>query len=205
MIQSIKNTEIEENYWTNRYKEQLTGWDLGAPSEPLKTYIDQLTNKDLSILIPGAGNAYEAEYLVSQGFKNVFVMDISAAPLSNFKKRNPTFPDSQLIEANFFEHIGQYDLILEQTFFCSFLPTKANRTLYGKTMAKLLKPQGKLVGVWFDIPLIKGNTEKRPFGGTKDEYLTYLSPYFQVRTFEKCYNSIKPRSGQELFGVFVKK
>jgi methyl halide transferase len=203
-MQSIKNTEIEENYWTNRYKEQLTGWDIGAPSEPLKAYIDQLSNKDLNILIPGAGNAYEAEYLFNQGFKNVFVMDISAAPLSNFKKRNPTFPDTQLIEANFFEHIGQYDLILEQTFFCSFLPTKANRTLYGKTMAKLLKPQGKLVGVWFEIPLIK-NTDKRPFGGTKEEYLTYLLPCFQVTTFEKCYNSIKPRAGQELFGIFVKK
>jgi methyl halide transferase len=203
MKESIKNTEIEENYWTTRYKEQLTGWDIGAPSEPLKTYIDQLDNKDLRILIPGAGNAYEAEYLVSQGFKNVYVMDISAAPLSNFKKRNPTFPDNHLIEANFFEHIGQYDLILEQTFFCSFLPTKANRKLYGKTMAKLLKPQGKLVGVWFEIPLIK-NTDKRPFGGTKEEYEAYLVPYFQVKTFEKCHNSIKPRAGQELFGIFVK-
>ncbi len=204
MIQSIKNTEQEENYWTTRYTEQLTGWDIGAPSEPLKTYIDQLDNKDLSILVPGAGNAHEAEYLFHQGFKNVFVMDISPIPLSNFKERNPTFPDNQLIEANFFEHIDQYDLILEQTFFCSFLPTKANRKLYGKTMAKLLKPQGKLVGVWFDIPLIK-NTDKRPFGGTKEEYLTYLSPFFQLKTFEKCYNSIKPRAGQELFGICIKK
>jgi methyl halide transferase len=204
MKESIKNTEQEQSYWTNRYKEQLTGWDIGAASEPLKTYIDQLTNKDLSILIPGAGNAYEAEYFFNQGFKNVFVMDISALPLRNFKERNPTFPDNHLIEANFFEHIGQYDLILEQTFFCSFLPTKTNRKLYGKTMAKLLKPNGKLVGVWFEIPLIK-NTDKRPFGGAKEEYLTYLVPYFQVTTFEKCYNSIKPRAGQELFGVFLKK
>ena len=149
-------------------------------------------------------NAYEAEYLFNQGFNNVFVMDISALPLRNFKERNPTFPDNQLIEANFFDHIGQYDLILEQTFFCSFLPTKVNRKLYGKTMAKLLKPQGKLVGVWFEIPLIK-NTDKRPFGGTKEEYLTYLLPYFQVHTFEKCFNSIKPRAEQELFGVFVKR
>jgi methyl halide transferase len=204
-MQSIKNTEIEENYWTTRYQIQSTGWDLGSPSEPLKTYIDQLDNKDLSILIPGAGNAYEAEYLYNQGFKNVFVMDISALPLRNFKERNPSFSDNQLIEANFFEHIGQYDLILEQTFFCSFVPTKANRTLYAKTMAKLLKPQGKLVGLWFEVPLIKGNKDKRPFGGTKEEYEGYLSPYFQIKAFERCYNSIKPRAGQELFGVFVKK
>jgi methyl halide transferase len=52
-----------ENYWTNRYETASTGWDLGEPSMPLKTYIDQLENTAIKILIPGAGNAYEAEYL----------------------------------------------------------------------------------------------------------------------------------------------
>jgi methyl halide transferase len=205
MMESIKNTEREEAYWSERYKKQNTGWDIGYPSEPIKTYIDQLKNKDLSVLIPGAGNAYEAEYLFQQGFKNVFVMDISALPLQNFKERIPTFPENQLIECNFFEHIGQYDLIFEQTFFCSFEPTKENRRIYGQKMAQLLKPNGKLVGLWFDIPLIDGNVDKRPFGGTKTEYLGYLSPYFDIKTFETSYNSIKPRAGQELFGIFEKK
>ncbi len=204
MIESIKNTEKEESYWTNRYKEQLVGWDLGAPSEPLKAYLDQLTDKNLRILIPGAGNAYEAEYLFEQGFENVFVMDISALPLQNFKARMPLFPENHLIEANFFEHTWQYDLILEQTFFCSFEPTQKNREIYAEKMAQLLKPKGKLVGVWFDIPLIE-NTIKRPFGGTKKEYLGYLSPFFEVKIFEPCHNSIKSRVGQELFGIFVKK
>jgi methyl halide transferase len=196
------NTQHEKNYWSSRYQEKLTGWDLGDPSRPLKEYIDQLTNKDLRILIPGAGNAYEAEYLWNIGFKNVFVMDISKIPLENFKKRIPIFPDNQLIEGSFFEHKGKYDLILEQTFFCSFEPHPENRELYAKTMASLLKPNGKLVGVWFDIPLIPNEFTKRPFGGDKELYLSYLSPYFNVKLFEKCYNSIAPRAGQELFGVF---
>jgi methyl halide transferase len=194
-----------ENYWTNRYKDQSTGWDLGEPSMPLKIYIDQLENKEISILIPGAGNAYEAEYLIELGFKNVFVMDISKIPLDNFRERNPDFPDDQLLETDFFEHDGKYDLIIEQTFFCSFEPTQESRKLYGQKMAELLNPNGKLVGLWFDIPLIEGNFEKRPFGGNKTEYLTYLEPFFEVKTFEKCYNSIKPRENQELFGVFLKK
>jgi methylmalonyl-CoA epimerase len=200
---SAKNTEREEAYWSERYETQNTGWNIGAPSMPLKTYIDQLENKDIHILMPGAGNAYEAEYLFKQGFKNVFVMDISAIPLLNFKERVPEFPDNQLIEANFFEHTGLYDLILEQTFFCSFEPTPENRKAYGAHTAELLKPKGKLVGLWFNFPLT-GDMVKRPFGGSRDEYLTYLSPYFEVKTFEACYNSIKPRAGQELFGIFVK-
>jgi methyl halide transferase len=194
-----------ENYWTNRYKIESTGWDLGVPSLPLKTYIDQLTDKSTRILIPGAGNAYEAEYLYELGFKNVFVMDISKIPLDNFKKRNPDFLANQLIETDFFEHQGSYDLILEQTFFCSFEPTQENRKKYGQKMAELLNPNGKLVGLWFDIPLVKNNFDKRPFGGNKTEYLTYLEPFFDCKTFKTCYNSIKPRENQELFGIFIKK
>jgi methyl halide transferase len=197
--------DLIENYWTNRYKDQNTGWDIGYPSAPIKAYIDQLTDKNIRILIPGAGNAYEAEYLFAQGFTNVFVMDISPIPLKNFMDRNPNFPEEQLVEANFFEHKGAYDLILEQTFFCSFEPTKENRKMYGIKMAELLTPNGKLVGLWFDIPLIEGNMEKRPFGGTKTEYLEYLMPHFDVKTFETCYNSIQPRASQELFGIFVNK
>jgi methyl halide transferase len=199
------NTQQEENYWTNRYKDQTTGWNIGYPSTALKEYIDQLKDKNIRILIPGAGNAYEAEYLIAKDFTNVFIMDISTIPLQSFKERNPYFPKKQIIKANFFEHDGKYDLIIEQTFFCSFEPTKDNRELYTKKMSEFLNPNGKLVGVWFDIPLIEGNMDKRPFGGSKEEYLEYLNPYFEVKIFETCYNSIAPRAGQELFGIFIKK
>lgn len=192
----------EEAYWTQRYQEDRTGWDIGYPSTPLKTYIDQLEDKSISILIPGAGNAYEAEYLWKKGFHNVFIMDISPVPIQQFEKRNPDFPKQQLLLEDFFQHNTEYDLIFEQTFFCSFIPTSENRNAYAKHMAKLLKPSGKLVGVWFDIPLT-GGMEKRPFGGDKELYLSYLNPHFTTITFERCYNSIPPRIGNELFGIFI--
>ncbi|MEM1120798.1 MAG: methyltransferase domain-containing protein [Bacteroidota bacterium] len=201
-MQDLKYTLQQKAFWTKRYEANQTGWDIGYPSTPLKAYIDQLSNKDLKILIPGAGNAYEAEYLFQQGFKNTYVLDISEYPLRALKQRVPAFPINQLLLGNFFEHVGKYDLILEQTFFCSFEPTIENRQLYAQKMADLLVEGGKLVGVWFDIPLVK-DVSKRPFGGTKVEYLGYLSPYFQVQIFEPCYNSIKPRMGNELFGIFV--
>ena len=197
------NTNKEEAYWSARYKEKRTGWDIGYPATPLKHYIDQLNDKTLSILIPGAGNAYEAEYLWKSGFKNVFVMDISEFPLKEFQKRNPDFPKQQVLLEDFFQHQKQYDLIFEQTFFCSFIPSDANRNAYAKQMAHLLKPAGKLVGVWFDIPLT-GDLEKRPFGGDKASYLKHLTLYFEPLVFESCYNSIPQRMGNELFGIFRK-
>jgi thiopurine S-methyltransferase len=192
-----------KQYWSTRYQEAQTGWDIGYPSTPIKTYIDQLDDKNSHILIPGAGNAYEAEYLYQQGFSNVHILDISEIPLKEFKKRNPDFPEENLHNADFFEFKGAFDLIIEQTFFCSFVPTAENRSTYAKQMASLLKEGGKLVGLWFNFPLT-GDMEKRPFGGDKKEYTSYLSPYFNLKSFEPCYNSIPPRAGKELFGIFTK-
>jgi thiopurine S-methyltransferase len=161
--------QFDGDYWTNRYKNNEIGWDLGTVSNPLKEYFNQLTNKDISILIPGAGNAYEAEYLFDNGFKNITIIDISAEPLQNIKKRIPGFPESKLIFGDFFNHQHQYDLIIEQTFFCALRPSL--RQAYAKKMHQLLKNKGKLVGVLFNDEL---NSDKPPFGGNKEEYTSYI-------------------------------
>lgn len=190
-------------YWTSRYRTQNTGWDIGYPAPPLTEYADQLDQRDLDILIPGAGNAYEAEYLWRAGFRNTHVLDISAEPLRAFAQRVPDFPRAQLLNEDFFTHVGQYDLVLEQTFFCSFPPTPENRMAYAEKVHELLRPGGKLVGLWFDLPEI-GTPGQPPYGGSKAEYLSYLAPLFTVCTFDTAYNSIRPRRGNELFGIFEK-
>ncbi|MDA9774274.1 TPMT family class I SAM-dependent methyltransferase [Saprospiraceae bacterium] len=192
-----------EKYWKGRYDSEKTGWDIGYPSTPLKEYFDQLENKDISILIPGAGNAYEAAYLWNQGFKNVHIIDIVAEVIDSFLNNNPSFPKENAHHGDFFKHDSDYDLIIEQTFFCSFPPLKETRMLYAKKMASLLVPAGKLVGLWFNFPL-KDDMEKRPFGGAKEEYLSYFSPHFSLCSMEECYNSIEPRRGSELWGTFTK-
>ena len=194
----------DKQYWTKRYKDGLTGWDIGGVSTPLQTYFDQLTDKSLRILIPGAGNAYEAEYLWKKGFSNVSILDVSPIPLALFKKRNPDFNEEHLIEKDFFKHKGVYDLIIEQTFFCTIVPHTMNRVKYATKMASLLAPKGKLVGLWFDFPLT-GDLQKRPFGGSIKEYEKYLRPLFDICAFETCYNSIPERKNKELFGIFNKK
>jgi hypothetical protein len=61
--------DLTKQYWNNRYVTDDFSWDIGDVSLPLKTYIEQLNNKELKILIPGAGNAYEAEFLFRSGKK----------------------------------------------------------------------------------------------------------------------------------------
>lgn len=192
--------DLSPQYWNKRYQNNDFAWDIGSVSQPLKTYFEQLSDKELKILIPGAGNSYEAEYLFNLGFHNCYVLDFALEPLRNLKQRVPDFSNEQLIQEDFFKHKGQYDLIIEQTFFCAIDPSL--RTDYVQHMNALLKPNGKLVGLLFNDPL---NSDKPPFGGNKADYLKLFEPVFNIKTFEPCYNSIKPREGRELFVILDKK
>ena len=112
----------------------------------------------------------------------------------------PNIGDHYFIEDNFFNHTGQYDLIIEQTFFCALKPDL--RINYVKKMAELLKKEGKLVGVLFNTIFEK---EGPPFGGDIEEYQMLFDKYFSIHTLNSCYNSIIPRRDREVFINFEKK
>jgi thiopurine S-methyltransferase len=190
---------FDASFWSDKYKNNSTGWDVGHASTPLKTYIEQLGNKEISILIPGCGNSYEAELLHHLGFTNGFVLDIAKEPLENFSKRVPHFPKDHLLHTNFFNLEQQFDLILEQTFFCALHPSQ--RLQYVQKMHQLLYKKGRLAGLLFDFPLTE---EGPPFGGNKEEYVQIFSPYFTIKTMAPAYNSIESRRGRELFVIFEK-
>tara|TARA_B100001175_G_C19306834_1_gene540963 strand:+ start:179 stop:760 length:582 start_codon:yes stop_codon:yes gene_type:complete len=191
---------IKKDFWDTQYREGNTGWDIGRVSTPLKEYFDQLTDKSVSILIPGAGNGYEAEYLNKLGFTDVTVVDISPTVITQFKERIANFPGNKIIDTDFFELTGQFDLIIEQTFFCAIVPSL--RSEYAEKVAGLLKPTGKLVGLMFDAPL---NTDHPPYGGDCEEYRVYFNPFFDIEIMDSSYNSVESRIGKEVFVKMVKK
>jgi SAM-dependent methyltransferase len=192
--------ELDRQFWTQRYQNGTTQWDIGYPSTPIKEFIDQLANKEVTILMPGAGNAYEVEYLWKLGFKNVFVMDISPLPIENFKKRNPDFPKDQMLLGDFFKLDKEFDLVIEQTFFCAI--NRDLRKTYAKKMSEIIKPGGRLVGLLFASEF---EDEGPPFGGTKQEYIKYFEPYFKITQMDLAKNSIEKRMGNELWIELVRK
>ena len=192
--------EFNKEFWDERYSKAEIAWDAGIITTPLKEYIDQLTDKSIKILIPGCGNAHEAHYLHDKGFTNVYIIDIADKPLHDFLMKRPAFHKKHLLLGDFFDLKGEFDLIIEQTFFCSMMPEKRHE--YARCTNDLLKTGGKLVGLLFQIPL---NSDHPPFGGTKEDYIRYFEPYFEFNTFEEAYNSIKPRRGSELFINLSKK
>lgn len=196
------NLNLDKHYWENRYQQAQTGWDAGRITTPIKDYVDQLTDKSMTILIPGCGNAHEAAYLWQQGFKPVHICDWAIAPLETFASEYPDFPKDQLHHVNFFElELAGIDLILEQTFFCALNPSL--RPQYAQKMASLLKKGGRLAGVFFNKNMIR-TIDEPPYGGTAEEYQTYFEPLFEQVHIQACKNSISPRRGNELFVELVK-
>lgn len=191
---------LDEHYWSNRYQMHTDIWDLKNVSTPLKEYFDQLKNKNISILIPGCGNAYEAEYLLQLGFTNITLIDISPVPVERLQEKlaNHINKEIKIILGNFFELNQSFDLIVEQTFFCAIDPTL--RQKYADKMYELLKVGGKLMGVMFNCAFEAGP----PFGGSKEEYELLFAEKFSIKTLEICYNSIEKRKGNEVFILLQK-
>ena len=93
----ICDLPLGETFWNNQYVANATGWDLGEVSPPLKAYIDQLTGKNMRILIPGCGNTHEADYLLQLGFTNITVIDSTEKCLLQYK----------IVFTNMFKKISQ--------------------------------------------------------------------------------------------------
>lgn len=196
----MNRQELDAAYWSRRYQRSETGWDLGQPSAPLKEYIDSLSDKSISVLLPGAGNAYEGEYLLQKDFTEVTILDYAPEAIEAFRTRSGSDERARLLCENFFEHQGSYDLILEQTFFCALDPVL--RKDYAPKMHELLKVGGRVAGLLFtEVP----NAEGPPFGGSAEEYAELFRKHFIIEKLEPCYNSIKPRAGRELFFKLLKK
>ncbi len=187
------NPVEKQSYWSERYLKNQVGWDCGQITPPIKEYIDQLTDKSISILIPGCGSGHEAEYLWMLGFTNVHLLDFAPEALTLFSERVRDFPKEQLHCGDFFAHAGKYDLIVEQTLFCAINPNQ--RKEYVDKIVMLLNPTGKLIGVLFNREFEGGP----PFGGSIAEYQRIFQAEFSSVFIEPCYNSIKPREGSEVF------
>lgn len=189
---------LDQHYWDQQYQANATGWDLGQVSPPIKSYIDQLKDKSIRILIPGAGNAYEAEYLLSQGFTSITVIDIAPTVVQKLQHHFSDQEHIHIIQGDFFEHEETYDLIIEQTFFCALPPSMRQRYVW--KMHSLLNDGGRIAGVMFNRTFEAGP----PFGGSQAEYEQLFQAAFEFKTMACCINSVKPRHETELFVNLMK-
>ncbi len=93
---------------------------------------------------------------------------------------------------------GPYDWVFEHTFFCAIDPVL--RGLYVETVAGVLKQNGKLLGVFYNIQPDTGP----PFGTTREELHERFHGLFSLG-LEKVPRSFPHRMNQELLMLWQRK
>ena len=189
---------LDAQYWDAQWKSNTIGWDLGVPAPPLVAFIGTIENKEAKILIPGCGNAYEAEYLVSKGFTNITLIDISETASAILNEKFLNQDAVRVLCEDFFELKDSFDIIIEQTFFCALPPSMRQRYVW--KMHSLLNDQGILAGLLFNRQF----DVSPPFGGSSEEYEKLFQTAFHIDQLSTANNSVTPRANTELFFSFVK-
>ena len=189
---------LDAQYWDTQWKTNTIGWDLGMAAPPLVTFLDSLENKSARILIPGCGSAYEAEYMISKGFTDITLIDISETASGKLKEKFSNYPQVNVVCDDFFALEDVFDVIIEQTFFCALPPGLRQRYVW--KMHHLLSKNGILAGLLFN----RSFEVSPPFGGSREEYEQLFFGGFDIVNLARATNSVTPRANTELFFIFKK-
>jgi len=134
-------------FWEQRYLAGRTPWDLRGVPAALLAHLREPSAAPGTVLLPGCGTGYETQAFHACGWRPLAI-DFSPAAVQ--QARIHLGPLAPLVrQADFFADDlgGPYDLIYERTFLCSLPPSCWPD--YAARMAQLLRPGGRLAGIFF--------------------------------------------------------
>ena len=191
-------------YWEKAYQSDDIGWDLGGPTPVFNQWIN--SQKDiLSICILGAGNGWDALNFAEKGH-DVTAVDFADSAIENMRNMTEKLGVAlNVVHSDIFDlekiYHTAFDIVLEYTCYCAIDPDR--RTDYVNIVHHILKPEGKLVALFF--PLDKElNDDGPPFGIDLKSTLSLFSKHFTVDKKEIPNLSIESRIGREMFLILNK-
>jgi thiopurine S-methyltransferase len=147
------------SWWDQRYLDGTDRWELGAPAPPLARFLKeqaQAPQPPGRVLVPGCGRGHEAALLASRGVE-VVGLDFSAEAVREARRLHGeqagrlTWVQADLLDAEALDAAGlgsaSCDGVLEHTCYCAIDP--ALRQAYRSTVARLLQPEGWLLGLFW--------------------------------------------------------
>lgn len=214
-----------KEFWEERYLNKTMPWDIGQVAPAFVKYFnkraeswemgaEKKTNSFISPLkfaVLGCGLGHDAFYIAKfKGYNlQVYGFDFSENAINycNEIKEKENIKNVQFIKADFFELTknkkwkGFFDIVIEHTSLAAIDPKR--RKEYTDLIKYLLKPGGKLIGLFFIRPKeLKGP----PFGITPEEVRELFKDDFreiEKLRYEECLHGDKLK-GDEYFGVFEK-
>jgi SAM-dependent methyltransferase len=184
--------------WNRRYEEGDTPWDKGGAHPVLR---DLLTHGVLAgrVLVPGCGSGHDVRELARRGLE---VVGLDVAPLAIERAREHPLAAGETYQlADFFDLPpdlrGAFDGVFEHTCFCAIDP--ARRAEYVAAVASALRPQGRLLAVFYADP---DHDEGPPFGCTKAELDGLFGRAFRLLAEHAEIPTYPEREGRELLRLY---
>ena len=199
---------MELDFWETRYIQKNTPWDIGQPSPAFVEYFSNNKTNKSKIAVLGCGRGHDAFFLSENKNLEIYGFDFSKSAMDfcNQLKEENKINNIHFYEVDIFDLVRDkkwseyFDCVIEHTTLCAIKPRL--RSNYVSLVNYLLKPEGKLVGMFCIRPLELGGP---PFGSTVDEIRELFSKDFteiEPLRHKECPHTF---TGKEYFGVFEKK
>ena len=208
------------NFWDGLYAEGQDGWELGAPSPALESWLDSggtferpRSSADLGsaaaisgpppkpvqpprVAVPGAGRAHDARLLARRGYR-VTAFDFAEAAVAEARRLAAADGvDMEVEPRDVFtlgrDHREAFDGVWEYTCFCAIDPGR--RAEYADVLHAILKPGGLLLACFY--PLREGQ-DGPPFPVSRSDIARALAGRFTVLTEGAPARSVERRRGLE--------
>ena len=153
---------MSELNWEAMYQKGEAFWNKGAPSPPMKQYLERHLVRGRA-LIPGCGLGHEVALAVEHGL-DATGLDIAPTGIANARAAYPKLTEHFVVGDLFnppVELRGAFDVVLEHTCM-SALPPRL-RADYRRGIDLTLRPGGLLIGVWYINPDLDPGEEGPPF------------------------------------------
>jgi len=190
-----KEDAAKPEFWEKRFRDNFTPWDAGRAPTALAQFL-KTEPRGRRVLVPGCGSGYEVRAFAESGHD---VLAVDFAPAAVERAQKILGPLSERVRlADFFESDfgAPFDLVYERAFLCS-LP-RALRPRYAQRVARLLEPEGRIVGFFF----FEGGERGPPFGLKPGELETLLGANFERTADAAVHDSIPIFAGKERWQIW---
>lgn len=191
---------LDSDAWDARWQEGNTPWDMGDANPVLADALArEVVTPPGRALVVGCGAGHDARTLAGAGF-DVTAVDHAPGALDHARRlAEAAGSPVDFVLADLFElpdALGAFDLVFEHTCFCAIDPSR--RDEYVDAVADALGPDGRLLGVFFDMATDEGP----PFGASPEELRHRFGRRFDVEFLEPAKTSSEKRAGKEVLGLF---
>jgi SAM-dependent methyltransferase len=188
--------------WEKHWSEGDTPWDKGAAAPPLQEYLEKWDAGGLRgarVLVPGCGSGHDVRELARAGAMPTG-LDLSPTAIE-VARGHEAAGEERYVAGDFFDWDGgPFDALWEHTCFCAIPPER--RDDYAAAAGRLVRPGGKLIGVFYLDPDNDGDGP--PFGASRDEIVEHLRPWFSLIRGETPQRGYESRVGREWLACFAR-